>query len=808
MSAEDAAAIEAAMTDDQPSRSSGSGSGSGASPSLRPASASASSSAAVTAADLTRHLLQFRYEPTRLQTDRFVARPKSFPKGRPAETFSKKQYMRAAHRFVVGGASEDALDLVAFADPDREVDWSSVELVIAPAETQSRDCPICLSPPVCPKITKCGHVYCFTCLLHYLSLSDRSWSRCPLCFDPVYAAALKSVETRVHRRIHEGEIMEFVLMRRFKDCVNAAPVSVAATQTPLGQPSASAAADDPPLIDEYTFSRISLTTDISSILNRELAELFQQREASLAASDNFSLTYIDQAEESIKARMESWAAAHPFWTLKPRSYEELKAEEAEKYRRRAEEKTRALQKSASILAQTEAWPDLPKSQKPAAAPVSKSAAASPPIIAAAPAASPSPLPSPSSSPSSSPPLVSASSSSSSGSGGAKSSSFFDQSESGLERQFQLAQKNERAAAAASASASASPAAVAATAAVKPGQSAQSVAAGAGGVPPDSVYYFYASADGQDIFLHSLSYRSLLLDRGNNVSALPPRIRGRVAHLDHYVVDSTVRGKFRFLSHLPLTTQFGMAIVEMQVPALSRGTVQAMAREFEADRKARATAARKQKELNKRVTASSKVLAEQRADSGASGSGGGSAFPSWQQQPLDAAGAFPDLASNPNPLDFASGAPGASSAEGPSSTAAAAVSGSSSSGSPDLRGGGAKWNVVAEKGMASSELWVPLTAAASSAAAGSTSSSSSAPHWGASAAPLSHAAGSSSARSFGGSHPPSLTLGSAGWARPKPAAASSSSRSADTEEPAFPQPSVNRHGQTTLLSTASGRRSYK
>lgn len=39
-----------------------------------------------------------------------------------------------------------------------------------------------------------------TCILHYLSLSDRSWSRCPLCFEPVYPQALKSVEFRVHKK--------------------------------------------------------------------------------------------------------------------------------------------------------------------------------------------------------------------------------------------------------------------------------------------------------------------------------------------------------------------------------------------------------------------------------------------------------------------------------------------------------------------------------------------------------------------------------------------------------------------------------
>ena len=42
-------------------------------------------------------------------------------------------------------------------------------------------------------MTKCGHLYCFTCILHYLDLSDQSWRKCPICYDSIYAKELKSV---------------------------------------------------------------------------------------------------------------------------------------------------------------------------------------------------------------------------------------------------------------------------------------------------------------------------------------------------------------------------------------------------------------------------------------------------------------------------------------------------------------------------------------------------------------------------------------------------------------------------------------
>jgi hypothetical protein len=58
-------------------------------------------------------------------------------------------------------------------------------------------CPICLEPlsnMVCPRITKCGHVYCWTCVLQYLEFEkQRNWKRCALCFDCVYKLDLKPV---------------------------------------------------------------------------------------------------------------------------------------------------------------------------------------------------------------------------------------------------------------------------------------------------------------------------------------------------------------------------------------------------------------------------------------------------------------------------------------------------------------------------------------------------------------------------------------------------------------------------------------
>lgn len=52
-------------------------------------------------------------------------------------------------------------------------------------------CPICLYPPVAARITRCGHIFCWPCMLHYLSLSERNWSKCPICYEAVHGGDLK-----------------------------------------------------------------------------------------------------------------------------------------------------------------------------------------------------------------------------------------------------------------------------------------------------------------------------------------------------------------------------------------------------------------------------------------------------------------------------------------------------------------------------------------------------------------------------------------------------------------------------------------
>jgi hypothetical protein len=92
-------------------------------------------------------------------------------------------------RFVLDSRGSYGGNLI---DPDVFANWDNIVQVMV-NNTKPQACPICLSVPVSPKMTKCGHVYCYACILHYLHLGDKKWRKCPICYDSVYSKDLKSV---------------------------------------------------------------------------------------------------------------------------------------------------------------------------------------------------------------------------------------------------------------------------------------------------------------------------------------------------------------------------------------------------------------------------------------------------------------------------------------------------------------------------------------------------------------------------------------------------------------------------------------
>eukprot|EP00884_Botryococcus_braunii_P023287 jgi/Botrbrau1/9642/Bobra.0131s0019.2 len=134
--------------------------------------------------------------------------------------YDSKKFLQANFRFLAG----DAGNLhQCEKDPDLALDWEDVVEVEMMVQSPLR-CPISLdSPPLCPQITPCGHVFAFpsimTYLMNYGGDNLRRASPCPLCYTPIAAR-----ELRLLRAVHVtppkvGDTTSFVLLKRHRSSV-------------------------------------------------------------------------------------------------------------------------------------------------------------------------------------------------------------------------------------------------------------------------------------------------------------------------------------------------------------------------------------------------------------------------------------------------------------------------------------------------------------------------------------------------------------------------------------------------------------
>lgn len=236
---------------------------------------------------------------------------------------------------------------VHFADPDIFFQWQDILQIIIPRssalaaaaagggdnplrEEGHTTCPICLSPPTAPRMTKCGHVFCFQCILHYLGTSENSkWARCPICFDSVNEKQLKSVhwytppshcgddnDDRTHSRPSSssasadidpietpkpGSTLRMRLMQRPQITTLALPRSHTWPSDLL--PPHQAPFHFSP--DVYTYAKFMLATPSYLIenLRRDLSELATERRSLSEMNDALGVVFCDAVEQRLNAQI-------------------------------------------------------------------------------------------------------------------------------------------------------------------------------------------------------------------------------------------------------------------------------------------------------------------------------------------------------------------------------------------------------------------------------------------------------------------------------------------------------------------------
>lgn len=493
------------------------------------------------------HLLNFHYAPREgVMPGAGHWRPTQIGSGRHTSArwltsthkhkYNKEQFLQANCQFVV---KADGNYTPYTSDPDALVNWEFIEQIrLQSSEVLS--CPICLYPPVAAKMTRCGHVYCWPCILHYLALSDKTWRKCPICYEAVHKNDLRSVIAVPHMQLSVGEEVTMRLMKRERGSLVALPVEQCGIRPTAQLLSVSETAVD------TVHCKLLLATpqEVISIVDRERRELEKQ----LSEEENCPETcFIEQAINLLSERHTILAEK-----VAPSQAENEQPElNVEKFA--TEMKPDVVYHSAfdnlySSLDNSPDTPSLPSKEHP-------------PVV------------------------------------------LLEQNEEiSKESALELSKENKDRCRFESVSSEGMGSddgnmAISVEDLEIPTMTLTDIRQS--GVPPLKHFYFYQAADGQHIYLHALNVRMLEHCYGS-LEHCPPTLTGRIIEKESGSMTEELRRRLRYLQHLPITCQFEVAELQLKPPIVSKETLDYFQDQLEVRRRRRQRRARDERRREKKI----------------------------------------------------------------------------------------------------------------------------------------------------------------------------------------------------------------
>lgn len=257
------------------------------------------------------HLLRFNVTPSSeagSQSSSISSPSSSFSSSSSSKSFHSHQsaaitslkkalFIQANYRLILhhGGNYQYLLN-----DPDAVVRWSDVaQVCFDTEEAVNYQCPICLEPPRVPRMTPCGHVFCYVCLLQVVAFSGAKTISCPMCNETVLLSDLRSVAMLdgVHHKkappptskVLPGSTVHFALLQRQRSSTFAAPAELWQLSPDL------LSCDILPHTDPLSrFSRFSTTSSVAEIIEIEEQELQEMLREARSCADR-SVPYIEAA---------------------------------------------------------------------------------------------------------------------------------------------------------------------------------------------------------------------------------------------------------------------------------------------------------------------------------------------------------------------------------------------------------------------------------------------------------------------------------------------------------------------------------
>jgi len=373
------------------------------------------------------------------------------------------------------------------------------------------NCPICLDPPTVAKVSRCGHVFCYVCILRHLSYSPKSIGHCPICFETIYLKDIKSVVIETVHQFIEGDTIRFTLLKRAKHSSIVLPKLHWKSQIesfPL--------ANDP----RTKFTRFAITDDLAPIIQREEKEL--QRAAWEAnSSQDDSIPFISMAQDGLEERQNKALQLMRLYKIE-KTFQETNRKELNQGFNSVEDITQITEKEEK-LQKKDYWNEPVES----------------PLI---------PLPK---------------------IPDHEKQWKFEQHKvlntTHLENQIEELNLKQR-----------------------EDKKLDS---------KENFYYLYQSNDAQQLFLHPINFQSLLNQYGSH-EKLPDEIEGKILELEDMNQNEITLKRYRFLSHLPLTSQFQFVEIDTR-PLVSRDAVQPYLDELQKRSRRRKNQKRKEEEEKRR-----------------------------------------------------------------------------------------------------------------------------------------------------------------------------------------------------------------
>lgn len=121
-------------------------------------------------------------------------------------------------------------------NPDLTVNWDDVFSIECYVD-ETDCCPICLMPFSVPRATKCGHIFCYSCIMYYLRQQEDEWVKCPMCGEYFDNLSLRPVRVLPAKEpIRENKSCTMELVARERGVVNGFSASLDNIETYLKAP--------------------------------------------------------------------------------------------------------------------------------------------------------------------------------------------------------------------------------------------------------------------------------------------------------------------------------------------------------------------------------------------------------------------------------------------------------------------------------------------------------------------------------------------------------------------------------------------